>query len=359
MKIAVLLFGQPRFIDMTKGLIRDEFNLPGHTVHFYAHFWDSIGYIPRGEETEYDTEELYEEIRESIPQFNFDSNFKNIRVQSYEDSDPGPSLNEICEFMSFYSTKLHNRPMTIGKDISSLAYKYGQHLSIKNCFQKIKQYEQKNNFKYDVIVKTRTDIIYKPEESYTSKEEYYETKDKYYTDLNFDIPYVRCTALRFVDCTKRAESLRLNKKGASSENVHCKAFYKKQYKVENSDVWLDYPELNYYNRLCFNDWTLIANREAAEIIYYNWFENYFLTLSKDIRNNKTTSLLISESEHSIQGQFLLNNNIYASRVYKRRDVRLLHPKIIKDEVEIHGKILAHNEKQIRKDLFKRFNGTGR
>ena len=82
-------------------------------------------------------------------------------------------------------------------------------------------------------------------------------------------------------------------------------------------------------------------------------------MSRDIRQNKTTRLLISESEHSIQGQFLLNNDIYASRVYKRRDVRLLHPSIIKDGVDHFGKILAHNEEQIREDLFKRFNGTGR
>ena len=296
---------------------------------------------------------MYEEIKESIPQFNFDSKFKNICIEDYRD------LNDVCEHMAFFATKLHERPMSFGKDKSANRYKYGQHVSIKKCFQKIKQYETENNFKYDVIVKTRTDIVYKPKQAYTSEEEYYTVKEEYYTDLNFDIPYIKCTALRFVDCTKRADNIRNNKKGTSSENVHCKKFYNNQYKVENSNTWLDYPESNYYNRICFNDWTLIANRESAEIIYFNWFENYFLTLSKDIRNNKTTTLLISGSEHAIQGQFLLNNKIYASRIYKRRDVRLLHPTCIKDNVEMYGKILAHDSSQIYKELLERFRGTNR
>ena len=348
MKIAVLLFGQPRFFNMTKNLIREEFELPGHEVHFYAHFWNSIGYIPNGAEKKYETDELFDEMQDSIPQFNFDSNFKNILIQDYTE------LDEVCQHMAFFSTKLHNRRMTIGKNIENLRYKYGQHVSIKTCFKKIKKYEETHNFEYDVIVKTRTDIVYKPKEVYESEEKYYESKNKYYTDLKFDIPHIRCTALRFVDSTNKAKD-----KNAINENIHVKEFYNNQFKIENSDTWLDYPNTNYYNRICFNDWTLIANRQAAETILYNWFENYFLTLSRDIRQNKTTRLLISESEHSIQGQFLLNNDIYASRVYKRRDVRLLHPSIIKDKVDPFGKILAHNEEQIREDLFKRFNGTGR
>ena len=282
MKIAVLLFGQPRFLDMTKDLIREEFDLPGHDVHFYAHFWDSIGYIPQGEEVKYDTEKFYKETRETIPEFNFKSNFENIIIQDYTE------LDKICEHMSFFSTELHNRRMTIGKDIKGLRYKYGQHVSINNCFKKIKQYEEQEKFKYDVIVKTRTDIIYKPKETYTSEEEYYKAKDTYYTNLKFNIPYIRCTALRFVDSTNKAKDTNL-----INENVHVKEFYKKQFKFENSDTWLDYSNINYYNRVCFNDWTLIANREAAEIIFFNWFENYFLTLSQDIRQNKTTRFSFS------------------------------------------------------------------
>jgi len=350
MKIAVLLFGQPRFWDITKELILEEFDLPGHEVHFYAHFWKNIGYTPAGEEENYDTEAMYTSLRQA-PQFSFNKSFKNIVIEDYT------KLYEVCDHMSYFSTQLHNRPMVIGgkgKQDKWLVYKFGQHVSIRQGFKKIIQYEKQENFKYDIIIKTRTDIVYKPKVVYSTGQEYYEAKDKYYTDLKFDIPSIRCTALRFVDSTNKSKDF-----NCTNENVHVRSFYNNQFKIENSDTWLEYPDTNYYNRICYNDWTLISNRAAAEIILFNWFENYFLTLSKDIKNNKTTRLLISESEHAIQGQFLINNPIYANRVYKRRDIRLLHPTNIKDNVDLYGKILAENTGQIRKDLVKRFKGTNR
>ena len=74
MKVAVLLFGQPRFFNITKQLIREEFELPGHTVDFFAHFWDKVGYLPDGSEEVYDPGEL---------QTNFD--FKEITIENYDE----------------------------------------------------------------------------------------------------------------------------------------------------------------------------------------------------------------------------------------------------------------------------------
>ena len=42
MKIAILLYGQPRFLDMTRKMIKEEFDLPGHTVHYFFHFWNKF-----------------------------------------------------------------------------------------------------------------------------------------------------------------------------------------------------------------------------------------------------------------------------------------------------------------------------
>ena len=346
MKIAILLFGQPRFFSMTKNFIRDEFTLPGHDVHFYAHFWDTVGYIPEGDEQEYDKEGLYKEIRESWPNCILapKPNNKNIAIQSYD------VLNEFTKYMTYFGTKVHNRKLPIGSNQKYLRYKFGQHWSMRACFNRLKTYEQQNNFKYDIIIKARTDIVYKPEVMYGSKEEYYRAKEEYYTNIPFDKPSVKCTALRFLDVTEKAK----NRENASW-NEHVMEFYNGKFKAsKGSHTWLQYVDNNYYLRPAFNDWTLIANRDAAEIMFTRWFENYFITLSKDIRNNKTSSFFISESDHSLQGQFLLNYDLHASRIYNRRDARLLHPDIIKEEVDTKGKILAESEQQIAKELMKKF-----
>ena len=37
MKIAILCFGQPRFLDLTHEHIKQEFNIPGHDVDYFFH----------------------------------------------------------------------------------------------------------------------------------------------------------------------------------------------------------------------------------------------------------------------------------------------------------------------------------
>jgi|ETNvirnome_6_100_1030635.scaffolds.fasta_scaffold00379_11 hypothetical protein len=345
MKIAILLFGQPRFFSITKDLIRDEFDLPGHEVHFFAHFWNKIGYVPEGDEEEYDKEKLYVEIRESLPNsvLTPKPTSKNISIQDYT------ALNEFTNYVSYFATKVHGRKLPIGKNKTYLRYKFGQHWSMRTCFNKIRMYEKQNNFKYDIIIKVRTDIIYKSIKMYPSKEDYYNDKLDYYTNIPFDKPSVKCIALRFVDLTEKSQG------GDQGYNEYLTEFYDNKFKAsKDSHTWLQYVDSNYYLRPALNDWSLIANREAAEIMFGSWFENYFMTLSKDIRNNKTSSSFISESDHSLQGQFLLNYNLHAKRIHDRRDVRLLHPDIIKEETDTTGKILAHSKKQVLSDLHEKY-----
>ena len=48
--IAILMFGQARFIDITYKHILEEFDIPGANVDYFGHFWESIGYTPKDEE---------------------------------------------------------------------------------------------------------------------------------------------------------------------------------------------------------------------------------------------------------------------------------------------------------------------
>ena len=346
MKVAVLLFGQPRFFELTKKFIKDEFDLPGHEVDYFVHFWDKIGYIPNGTEELYDKDKLYDSIKSTLP------NVRNILIQSYDQEENCSNLTEMCQNLIYFANKLHNRRLPIGTNIESLYYKFGQHWSMKRCFDRIQNYEKKNNFKYDLIIKCRTDIVYRSKKTYPSEKEYYDTKNDYYFNLDFDKPSVKSTALRFLDLTAKMDN-----KAKDGFNQVVNKFYKNRFKLmrDKNAGWLSYVD-NYNIRLAFNDWSLIANREGAQIMFGNWFENYFLTLSKDIKNTPSTSssFFISQSDHCLQGQFLLNYDLQAERLYDRRDVRLLHPEIIKHDVSTDGKILAYDEKYIDSQMYKKW-----
>ncbi len=55
MKVAVLIFGQPRFFDITWPLIKQEFDFSTYNVEvdYYFHFWKNVGYTPTSRELEY------------------------------------------------------------------------------------------------------------------------------------------------------------------------------------------------------------------------------------------------------------------------------------------------------------------
>ena len=46
MKIAVLLYAQPRFLNLTYKRIREEYNIPDIEVDFFIHFWKDTSFSP-------------------------------------------------------------------------------------------------------------------------------------------------------------------------------------------------------------------------------------------------------------------------------------------------------------------------
>ena len=264
--------------------------------------------------------------------------------------------------MSYFG-KLHNRPVPFKSDVEAYYYKFGQHWSIKRCFNQIKAYEESNDFKYDLIIKARTDIAYMLPECYSSEQEYIDEKNKFYFDIGFDNPTIKCGALRFLDLREKIDQELSNDSitnKAEGLNLAINSFYNNRYQQQREkEVWLPYLE-EYKIRLAFNDWCLTANRAGGDVMFNNWFENYFLTVSKDIKNtNNHKKFFISQSDHSLQGQFLLNYNLQAVRVHKRRDVRIINRNEVKKDVIVDGKILATpgktNTKFVKFSLIKRWN----
>ena len=354
MKIAILLFGQPRFFDVTKDLIKKEFDFPDHEVDYFAHFWDNVGYIPKGEEDKIEKNQLKDLVSSSLP------NLRRIVINNYTDS----GFHEFCEHMNYFG-KLHRRPVPFKSDTEAYYYKFGQHWSIKKCYNEICSYELANKFKYDIIIKARTDIVYMVPECYASEDDYIEDKNKFYFEINQNRPTIKSGALRFLDLRKKIDQEFNNPNTLNTVegvNLAISSFYNNKYQYQREkDVWLPYAE-EYKTRLAFNDWCLTTNRLGGDIMFGNWFENYFLTVSKDIVNTDNhKKFWISQSDHSLQGQFLLNYKLQAVRVHKRRDIRIINREQVKKDVMTDGKILATpgytNSKFINFSIIKRWSTT--
>ena len=339
-RVAVIIFGQPRFFNITWPLIKQEFEFEDVEVDYYIHFWDQVGYTPNS--TEVNATDIYSDI-DNILSKEFEGH--NVQITDYTE------LDKLClNLKTFYNNITYNIPVEDYQD--GLRYRFGQHLSIKKAYNEIVKHEKEKEFKYDLILKTRSDIIYRFPGCYKTVEEYTRIKKDYY----FKAPqentkwwrddnqpeatngYVKCNALRFINF----EGKIYNYGGVMEKSIE--SFHKDKF-LEHFDkgVWQDYAE-RYFTRLAFNDWTLIASREAADIYFGKYFENFYLTVAKDIKQNPTPQRkkCIMSSEHCLQGQFLLNYNILASLPLRdmRRDVRLINKQEIKQDVIPDGKLVC-------------------
>jgi hypothetical protein len=313
-RVAILMFGQPRFFKLTAPLIKEEFKLLNTKVDFFGHFWEQTGFIPGDKEESSD-----------LPNTEF---FTKLKIEDYTD------LKKACESINyFYNNLVANNIKLPIEDNNYLLYRFGQHYSVRECYKLIKKYENKHKFKYDIIIKTRTDLVFRTHHSYSSVKEYYELKNKYYFD-QITTNSIKCNALRLLDLSNK-----INNTGEEVTNTKIHEYSNGKIILNNKSPAINYKE-TYNIRLCLNDWMLVAGRNAADFYYGCYFENFYITFAKDLIKTTTYKKFISSSEHSLQGQFLLNYNISAKTLPARRDVRLLHKNKIKNDVVHDGKILC-------------------
>ena len=358
MRIAVLHFGQPRFLDLTHNYIKEEFNIENCQVDHFFHYWHDVGYNADDSISKnYDKiDSLVDIVKSFDPKMYMIESYTGEAVHIDRESErlvkPFPGLNTLCEAWELISRKFvaFNRKVPT-PPANRLEYFFGQHYSMQSCFNMIRNYEDRCGFKYDIVVKTRADIVYRNKEVYKSIKQYNDTKVKYYTDMQFDIPAVNVGALRTnrwntVEEVWRGKRLShfYNSKGVRFENgeeiIHT-------YEDIESET-IEGPA----DRLCFNDWSLIANRLAAEYYFGSWFEAYFITFGKNLLNNKSKDNWSSQSDHTLQGNIARYNNIYVT-CHARRDVKVI---LEGKTPATSGKIVipADGEVDIQQQIVKRF-----
>ena len=330
MRLAVLIYGQPRFFEKTADIIKKEFEIPGWQTDFFIHNWENVGHTPACDENnDYDEKCNQVIIQEKLNPITYN-------IESYD---------IIYDYAKKYIEcikQLTNRKVPYGDNYNLERYFFGQHISTQKCYESIKLYEDINNFQYDIIIKARTDIIYTPSYCYSTEEEYVNHKKANYSVLINDRPVCHANGIRYNTFNNTENKWEANP---------LKYFY------ENKMLPMNLPENKWYNeveykwgywdRLLINDWSLVCNRLAAEVYYNKWFDNLFLTLGKDLLHNNLKTRWMSRSEHTLQGELTINNKVECKWMGRRRDKKIISAEKIKEDVTTSDKILLYRNDCIK------------
>jgi len=313
MNIAVLFYGQPRFLEFTKQRFLEEYNIPGYTFDFFIHFWEDIGYCPKQDAmTRYECNDNLEE----------DINYLKPKGYSITDYSSLDDLNSIlkntCDF--FLTNNIKTKKLN-----PKSRYGFGQHLSLKNAYSLMKEYEEQHKFKYDRVIKARPDFIFKDEPFYKNNNEYNNAKIEYY-GLNHEIEednYVYTVALAKQQYNVNREKWELKKINNYSPNMNI--------------------QHDKYNTLRCGDVSNSCSRKAADSFFNKWFETYTETLIRDTRLENPIPLQIHKRHDSLQGEIILNNNISAYRIKKGRLHRVAYKHYIREKWQNHNLILLDKD----------------
>ena len=351
-KIAILLFGQPRFIEHTYKYIIKEFNFEDRDVDYFGHFWSEITY----RETDSSLRSIFNitNIYDILDEFNF----KSLVI------DNNKKLIDFCSSFAtiiptILTTKKQGTYVHPGKVLADKEYFFGQHISQMECFKLIKEYEQKNNFEYDFIIKARTDVVYSITDFYQNYSDYYNDKIKFYSQITETEPTVAVNALRIEKHTVKQEVYDPIKKKSIVINTTCDhipiELYDKNIIYYNNTSQPFTERDGYY--LGFNDWSMLCNRSAATNFFENWFQVFLNQLLLDKKNNSWR--LYCKKDHTLQGSLASYYNIKVKKNIKRRDFKLVLEDNIKPGMTTNQKIIvsSNNTVDITSQLKNFYNRT--
>ena len=163
--VAVLLYGQPRFLEETHKSIKQEFEIDGVKTDYFYHAWNQLGY---GWEQQHENENINLE--------------KNKLTELYNKlySPLAGGVTDNIEQSEIISNTLLSTKKTIvarkTKSLNSELYFSGQFYSLQKAFEYLDSYVKKNKINYDVVVACRTENFFPPPQCYESEEGYQSRK---------------------------------------------------------------------------------------------------------------------------------------------------------------------------------------
>jgi hypothetical protein len=281
MRIAVLLCAQPRFLNLTYKRIKKEFNIPNAQVDFFIHFWNVVGFSPQCERT-----------KDYIADDNLEKYIHYLEPKKYKIEDYSELDNLVFLFKNLYTFLVSDKILLKGIQ-DKYRYEFGQWFSNKRAYSLMEEYEQENNFKYDIVIRTKTDYIYSNSDKL---ENYIIPEDK----INTNFALVTNLKIRkFVQ--------ELNK------------FKIRQLKEYIPGVTL--KDESIYENIRYDINTMSATRSAAYFLFNTWFKTYLRTLIFDTVNKLEKDLTSHKKQDVVWGNAAIYNNIHLIG-RKRRYIRL-------------------------------------
>jgi len=379
MKLAVLLYGQPRFFEQTYPFLKEEFTLPGYETTYFGHLWNEIGYTPNCDrQLQYDNAD-YSKIT-NILKNEFNCHESQFIIDKYEQSldEFTKSWIKLTSFMDFELPLPFTKRWNELSAVRRLNYTFGQYFSLNKSFRLMERYERKHKIKFDVVIKCRTDVIYFNKQCYKSEEVYLRKKSNIYNKIQTKTPEINCWGLKKLDFIfgtdaqdffiknkhiqlNLFEQLELNWKTTPFEKYENGKIYYKDGTAEDF-------KYNTCNRITMNDWMLIANRKAAPY-FYKYYMQYFLELLVlDLKTaNDTVSLFIAANENTKRWQCLnslaqqgymgVKNNITMNLLRNKRYIRVINEDKFKaNQLRSSAtKIKYNNDTNLQEELITQFN----
>lgn len=243
-KIAVLLFGMPRFYTKNLNSIKTHFSLEKLQVDFYAHFWDKIGNTP-----EDDINNTLKNI--NIPYLHYRMikhlDIKDINVESYS------VLEDLCKYYPkiFFQKNNFQHTGYSGTCLNAQSYKSWLYvLGQQYSTQQVSKAVLNSDIDYKFYILTRTDLFYKP---YSKEvETFYKCIHNFFLK-NVDKPTLLVYNINGIN--KKTFEIVLDKKD-----------------IENTSMYNDCIK--------FNDWFIVCNKLGLSRIFENRINNFNFLLSK-------------------------------------------------------------------------------
>jgi len=210
-------------------------------------------------------------------------------------------------------------------------YAFGQHLSLKTAYKLMEKYENEQGFKYDFVIKARSDFIFKDKLFYKNVDVYNKSKIEYYglNNAKMGDNYVHTVALALQHYNLEEQKWKLTP-------------------INEYEPHMSIPR-DKYNTMRCGDVAVSATRKAAESLFNRWFEGYTDMLLRDIRYNNPTQLQVHRRHDTLQGEIILNNNISAYRIKKGRLHRVAYKNLIKDKWQNHSLILLDKDSTTKRE----------
>jgi len=283
MNIAILLYGQPRYFNITQKYIKQFFNINNINFFFFAHFWDKIAYGPTQEKNK-----QYESADFNIEQIATNLKITNLKVTSFN-------------LLDVFLEKLQNEFNT--KYFINKRYQFGQHISVHEAFKLMKQYKDEHNIHFNTVIKVRTDFVFRK----------IKERQKYY---NLVIPDQKENSIYVPDYRYKLVT--------NDRNPYIKDEIISNYKIDQ--LYIDF----------IPDTWLLCDEISSQYIYGDW-KKYYIKLYK--KYNKTNKDFVIKKPHNLISEICLINKI---KLFRKTQNPILYYRLV-NKKHCKSRFLKHKQ----------------